>query len=54
MAKYEKWIEQEGLLLIEGWARTCKDRQLSFFKGYKSTVPVRGSLLHGYVTAISK
>lgn len=21
MAKYEKWIEQEGLLLIEGWAR---------------------------------
>ncbi len=21
MAKYEKWLEQEGLLLIEGWAR---------------------------------
>lgn len=21
MAKYEKWIEHEGLLLIEGWAR---------------------------------
>ena len=25
-----------------------------FLKGYKNTVPVRGSLLHGYVTAISK
>lgn len=21
MAKYQKWLEQEGLLLIEGWAR---------------------------------
>ena len=35
----------------------CEDLQRPpalFLKGYKSTVPVRGSLLHGYVAAVSK